>query len=1040
MLDRRCLGDDPPGGCTCGPQRHRGRIGGFERRRSRDVASLRRLHDGRESRRLGDRRAAGPGGHGSSKDVYLRSFLTDTTHLLSIGPAGGNGAFAAELAAMSDDGSRVMFTTSEPLVPGDTDTSRDLYERTGAATTLVSTGPAGGNGPHDVLSARVSPDGAHVFFETNEQLVAADTFSGRDLYERVAGATSLVSAGPAGGGCVAAFVCFHDVSDDGSRVSFLTDKPLTAGDTDSQYDAYARSGGTTTLLSPGSAAFPAFFGGVSADGTKVVFNTEEQLVAADTDALRDAYLNDNGTVSLISTGPSPGPDAAAGGWLAQDGSRAWFTTNQQMTADDTDAGKSDIYERRGSTTRLVTKNTPGRTHPYYNDPLFAGASSDGERVVFVTENSLTPDDTDPPGGCNEDVDGDYFSRGCRDATCTTRSATRSRWCRPGRARGSLRRRDRRHGDLCRRDARRVHHARADPRPGCARLFWRLHRYLRAHPRDDATDVLAHARADGRLRRRGVVRRRHRVRSRRLGGQAPLLLLYRRGSSHRPTPTRPSTSTSRRSPSRAATRDRRARRRSSPRWSRHRRRAPRRTARTDRRSPSPSCAPPQTSSPNLTVGGSGGASPARSSGYVRFHAPFDTPGPPDAADASVAVVLTNVMRSSDFSDYTGELRATASIRITDRDSPATSRPRRAGLPPELDRAVRRDRRHDGGRHLLGRDDVRLSRAGACTGGHALGLRGGPGPRARRRPGREARTHPATTRCLRRRGCSSREADVTCGVVCLALLLPAGAQAAFPGANGKIPAFTRAHTFVMNPNGSGVTDISPSGSLDRHPAWSADGTKIAVSRTVDHGANFDIYVMNADGSGVTRVPHPHRRWTNTPPGLRTAGEIVFTRAEGDSNCDLIDCGDIFTVNADGTGLQPVSASEALDLEPAWSPDGEQIAFERAVGCIGFGGYCRGGLHAHRPRRRKRDDALEQWRSERVAELVRGRRVRLVFTSTVGAMLYRRDFQDRRRWQRDDAAHTQHPGPCPVARVDRPGMGTRRDEDRLYGPLLRQQRRRD
>jgi hypothetical protein len=49
---------------------------------------------------------------------------------VSTGPAGGNGAFAPSYVGASADGTRVFFTTAEPLV-GDTDFFPDVYERSG---------------------------------------------------------------------------------------------------------------------------------------------------------------------------------------------------------------------------------------------------------------------------------------------------------------------------------------------------------------------------------------------------------------------------------------------------------------------------------------------------------------------------------------------------------------------------------------------------------------------------------------------------------------------------------------------------------------------------------------------------------------------------------------------------------------------------------------------------------------------------------------------------------------------------------------------
>ncbi len=49
------------------------------------------------------------------------------------------------------------------------------------------------------------------------------------------------------------------------------------------------------------------------------------------------------------------------------------------------------------------------------------------------------------------------------------------------------------------------------------------------------------------------------------------------------------------------------------------------------------------------------------------------------------------------------------------------------------------------------------------------------------------------------------------------------------------------------------------IDSDPAWSPDGTKIAFSTSRD--GNFEIYVMNADGTGPTRL-------TNDPANDRFA----------------------------------------------------------------------------------------------------------------------------------------------------------------------------
>jgi hypothetical protein len=95
---------------------------------------------------------------------------------------------------------------------------------------------------------------------------------------------------------------------------------------------------------------------------------------------------------------------------------------------------------------------------------------------------------------------------------------------------------------------------------------------------------------------------------------------------------------------------------------------------------PSCNPP-VGSPNLTVGvGDGSAALSRSVGFVRIAVWPGAPGGVDDTDARVQFSLTNVMRTSDLSEYTGELRASAQVRLTDRAGTVSQT---TGFPLEFD---------------------------------------------------------------------------------------------------------------------------------------------------------------------------------------------------------------------------------------------------------------------------------------------------------------------------------------------------------------------
>ena len=165
------------------------------------------------------------------------------------------------------------------------------------------------------------------------------------------------------------------------------------GDTDNEIDVYERSGSTTTWISFGPAGgngdpsrhFHAFFAGASADGLKVYFETDEILTGDDDDPTFDVYQRQGGVTTRISTGPNGGNDewdASYRGSIA-DGTKVWFQTNEPIVATDTDANFQDVYERSGGTTTTLLSTGPTDTNQSV-DASFAGATLSGNRVFMTT--------------------------------------------------------------------------------------------------------------------------------------------------------------------------------------------------------------------------------------------------------------------------------------------------------------------------------------------------------------------------------------------------------------------------------------------------------------------------------------------------------------------------------------------------------------------------------------------------------------------------------------------------------------------------------
>jgi Tol biopolymer transport system component len=141
---------------------------------------------------------------------------------------------------------------------------------------------------------------------------------------------------------------------------------------------------------------------------------------------------------------------------------------------------------------------------------------------------------------------------------------------------------------------------------------------------------------------------------------------------------------------------------------------------------------------------------------------------------------------------------------------------------------------------------------------------------------------------------------------------------PSVAGKI-AFTsnrdgNNEIYVMNADGTGVTRLTNNPAADGQPAWSPDGSRVVFTSNRD--GNNELYVMNADGTGVTRLTD-NPALDVTPAWSPDGSRIVFV-SERDGNDE------IYVMNADASAVTRLTSNPTWDGEPAWSPDGSRLAF--------------------------------------------------------------------------------------------------------------------
>lgn len=169
-------------------------------------------------------------------------------------------------------------------------------------------------------------------------------------------------------------------------------------------------------------------------------------------------------------------------------------------------------------------------------------------------------------------------------------------------------------------------------------------------------------------------------------------------------------------------------------------------------------------------------------------------------------------------------------------------------------------------------------------------------------------------------------------------PAGDKIAFSAGTRAVVGLAKpsVQIYTVKIDGSELTRLTSEGEINESPSWSPDGKQIVFEGKRDPDRQMKIWVMNADGSNQKMLTG------NTGSAVFGGGPLWspdgnkilfsgFSSFNGTRNCGLVNCAELFVMNADGSNIMPLTNDPTRDggLVARWSPDGTKIVAAGSVG---------------------------------------------------------------------------------------------------------------
>jgi Tol biopolymer transport system component len=132
---------------------------------------------------------------------------------------------------------------------------------------------------------------------------------------------------------------------------------------------------------------------------------------------------------------------------------------------------------------------------------------------------------------------------------------------------------------------------------------------------------------------------------------------------------------------------------------------------------------------------------------------------------------------------------------------------------------------------------------------------------------------------------------------------------------VPHGRPARVMLVRPDSSGLRELTKGEGNSGFPSWSPDGKRIVFRLWSE--SEYGLRIINLDDGSLTTLT----TGSDNFPAWSPKGDLIaFTRLSEDDY-------DIYTIRPDGTSLKRLTTAPGNDAHEIWSPDGKHILFSSA-----------------------------------------------------------------------------------------------------------------